>query len=153
LIIATTSCERDDICIDEITPKFIVRFYDFDNSELTKSVENIAVRIIGVGIDSLYTDNSTTILTLTDSIAIPLIVTDSETKFIITSNSTDEALISIDTLTLNYTAEEVFIGRSCGFKSVFNDVDYDNTNNWIKNIEVVSDTITNETSAHVKIFH
>lgn len=150
---ATTNCERDDICIDEITPKFIIRFYDFDNSELTKSVDNIVVRIKGVGVDSLYTDNSTTITTLTDSIAIPLLVTDSETKFIITANSTEETLISIDTLTLNYTIEEIFVGRSCGFKSVFNNIDYENTTNWIKNIEVVTDTITNETSAHVKIFH
>ena len=153
LIMATTNCERDDICIDEITPKLIIRFYDFDNSELTKSVDNIVVRIKGVGIDSLYTDNSTTITTLTDSIAIPLLVTDSETKFILTANSTDETLISIDTLTLNYIIEEIFVGRSCGFKSVFNNIDYENTTNWIKNIEVVTDTITNETSAHVKIFH
>jgi hypothetical protein len=153
LVLAITSCERDDICIDGITPKLILRFYDFENSELTKPVENIAIRIIGAGIDSLYTDNSTTISTSTDSIAIPLLVTDSETTFIITSNSTDQALISIDTLTLDYTLEEVFIGRSCGFKSVFNDVAYQHTVNWIKNIEVITDTITNETSAHVKIFH
>ena len=153
IITATTSCERDDICIDEITPKFIVRFYDFDDSELTKSVENIVVRVIGTDFDSLYTDNSATITSSTDSIAIPLFVLDSQTKFIITSNSTDETLISIDTLDLNYTPEEVFIGRSCGFKSVFNNVDYHYTTNWIKGFEIVTDTIQNETKAHVEIFH
>ena len=26
------SCERDDICIDEITPKLIIRFYDFEKA-------------------------------------------------------------------------------------------------------------------------
>lgn len=153
LIISISSCERDDICIDAITPKLILRFYNFDDSELTKSVENIAVRVIGTDFDSLYTDNSATITSLTDSIAIPLFFLDSQTKFILTSNSTDETLISIDTLDINYTTEEIFVGRSCGFKSVFNDVDYQNTDNWIKDIEIVTDTIKDETSAHVKIFH
>lgn len=147
---ATTSCERDDICIDEITPKFIVRFYDFDEQESNKVVTNIEV--YNVELDSIYTDNSQTIKASTDSIAIPLSVSQNTTQYILTIDDENDSRI-VDTITLNYTREDVFIGRSCGFKNVFNQVDYGNTTNWIKNIEVVTDTITNETSAHVKIFH
>lgn len=145
-----SSCERDDICIDEITPKFIVRFYDFDDQESNKVVTNIEV--YNVELDSIYTDNSQTIKTSTDSIAIPLSVSQNTTQYILTIDDENDSRI-VDTITLNYIREDVFIGRSCGFKNVFNKVEYENTTNWIKNIEVVTDTITNETSAHVKIFH
>ena len=151
LIITISSCERDDICIDEITPKLVLRFYDNDEQTVAKNVENIKVQIIGI--DTIYAYSNETITSFTDSITIPLKVTDAKTQFILTSNNTDDVLISIDTLTLDYTLEEVFVGRSCGFKSIFNDVEYRHTVNWIKNIEVITDTITNETSAHVKIFH
>jgi hypothetical protein len=149
-IIGVSSCERDDICIDEITPKFIVRFYDFDEQEINKVVTNIEV--YNVELDSIYTDNSQTIKTSTDSIAIPLSVSQNTTQYILTIDDENDSRI-VDTITLNYTREDVFIGRSCGFKNVFNNIDFENTTNWIKNIEVVTDTITNETSAHVKIFH
>lgn len=149
LIIATTSCERDDICIDPITPKFVVRFYDIDEPESFKTISQLSVRVIEVENDSLLFSGL-------DSIGIPLSVMNNSTQYILTINSNLVDTKNIDTLTLNYDQEEVFVGRSCGFKSVFNNVTYQlntDSDNWIKNIEIVTDTITNETSAHVKIFH
>ena len=46
-VLFSLSCERDDICIDEITPKLIIRFYDFENPELFKDVANLKVNIEG----------------------------------------------------------------------------------------------------------
>ena len=73
------SCEKDDICIDEITPYFIIRFYDADNPEFYKKVVDIKVELEGV--DGFYTDDGTTITSFTDSIAIPVKVTEDFTKF------------------------------------------------------------------------
>jgi len=151
LILAISSCEREDICIDDITPKFTIRFYDSEEPESLKRVSNISVEIIGV--DTLYNIDNQTITASTDSIAVPLKVTEFQTQIVLTANSTSETESIADTITLNYIPEEVFVGRSCGFKSIFSDVSYNYTENWIKSIEIVTDTIDNETSAHVKIFH
>ena len=37
------ACERDDICIEEITPYFIIRFYDDDDPVFRKKVVDIKV--------------------------------------------------------------------------------------------------------------
>jgi len=160
LILSMSGCERDDICIDDITPNLIISFFDFEDIETAKDVEDIEVRIIGIlnadGTDSIYTDNSTTITSSTDSIAIPLKITDLRTQFILTTNSLSDTEANIDTLTLDYTTQEIFVGRSCGFKINFNNVMYTrtlDTDNWIRGLEVVTNTIENETEAHVKIFH
>ena len=148
LIIATSSCERDDICIDDITPNLIIRFYDNDNPTEFKSINHLNIHYIDFDIDTLITG--------LDSISIPLSVSNNLTEYTFTINNDDILIANVDTLTINYATEEVIVGRSCGFKSIFNNVDYilnGDDDNWIKNIEIIQDTITNETSAHVKIFH
>ncbi len=141
-----TSCERDDICIDDTTPNLIVRFYDKDNPTEFKSVSNLSVKVTSIENDSLNFS--------ADSIAIPLKVTDNSIQYVLTANSTNGAELIRDTLSLNYMREEVFVGRSCGFKMTFNDLNItDRTSNWIQDFEIVNNTINSETEAHVKIFH
>tara|TARA_R110002073_G_scaffold40547_1_gene114830 strand:+ start:36157 stop:36660 length:504 start_codon:yes stop_codon:yes gene_type:complete len=149
LVLAITSCERDDICIDEITPNFVLRFYDIENIDDTKNVNQLSVQVLGV-------DNDSLVFTGLDSIAIPLKVTENTTQYILTIMSDNVTNSNRDTLTLNYTQESIFVGRSCGYKSVFNNVTYQLTtdsDNWIEDLEIVNNSITNETAAHVKIFH
>ena len=149
-ILAMIACERDEICIDEITPNLIIRFYDFDDQTETKSINQLSVKINGIDNDSLFFSG-------TDSIFVPLIVTGNSTQFVFTTNSTDAATLNRDTLTVNYTPEAIFVGRSCGFKSIFTETSYTLTidnDNWMENnFEIVTQTIENETAAHVKIFH
>lgn len=138
-----SGCERDDICIDDITPHLVIRFYDVTDTTLVKSVDQLSVKILEI--DANYISNSTT-----DSIAIPLISSANFTKFVLTNESNS------DTITLNYTPEAVFVGRSCGYKSIFNNLDLlvtDDGENWIQSFNIISQQIENETSAHVKIFH
>ena len=137
------SCERDDICIDDITPHLIIRFYDATDTTLVKSVAQLSVKILEI--EANYISNSTA-----DSIALPLISSADFTKFVITNESNS------DTITINYTPEAVFVGRSCGYKSIFNNLDLqvtDDGENWIQSFNIISQQIENETSAHVKIFH
>ena len=137
------SCERDDICIDDITPHLIIRFYDATDTTLVKSVAQLSVKILEI--EANYISNSAT-----DSIALPLISSADFTKFVLTNESNS------DTITINYTPEAVFVGRSCGYKSIFNNLDLqvtDDGENWIQSFNIISQQIENETSAHVKIFH
>ena len=151
LIISITGCERDDICIDEITPNMVVKFFDNQDNTIAKSVSNLSAKIInGSQIDSIS-------LLVNDTIAsIPLKVTEDITQYILTINSGNVSESIRDTITLSYIREEVFVGRSCGFKTVFKDVIISNTtNNWIQNIETLDSpqNIENEIDTHVKIFH
>ena len=50
-LITINSCERDDICIDEITPKLVITFYDKEDPSSVKIVTNLSAKII-IGTES-----------------------------------------------------------------------------------------------------
>ena len=57
-----------------------------------------------------------------------------------------------------YTREDVYVSRSCGFKTIFHDAVLHlepDADNWIKSIKAMTEplNIENEQSKHVKIFH
>ncbi len=147
ITLLVSSCEKDDFCIDPITPNMIIRFYDATNPLETKAVTDLSVN--PEGLEDLYTSTSL------DSILIPLDVTSNQ---IIYNFSTGT---NIDILTINYEVEEVFVSRSCGFKAIFNNVTItsDTANDWILGFTTSLDntititTIENESAAHVQIYH
>ena len=156
LILAQLSCERDEICLEDITPKLIVRFYNANNPNELKSVLGLTVNI--EGIDGEYSNE--TITSLTDSIAIPLKVAEAKTRFVLTIPvETDEGTEdNIDTIELTYSQQDIFVSRSCGYKTVFNDAQIsliNDDNNWIQDVESKSVPleIIDENLAHVKIYH
>ena len=147
IALLVSSCEKDDFCIEPITPKMVIRFYNATNITQTKPVVNLSVN--PEGFDELYSNANL------DSILIPLDVTSNQIIYNLSSES------NIDVITINYDVEEVFVSRSCGFKAIFNNVSVtsDVSNDWIIGLtETLENTITiptidNETAAHVKIFH
>jgi hypothetical protein len=147
IALLVSSCEKDDFCIEPVTPNMVIRFYNATNITQTKSVENLSVN--PEGLDELYSNANL------DSIIIPLDVTSNQIIYNLSSES------NIDVITINYDVEEVFVSRSCGFKAIFNNVSVssDVSNDWIIGLtETLENTITiptidNETAAHVKIFH
>ena len=142
-----SSCEKDDFCIEPVTPNMIIRFYNATNITQTKPVTDLSV--YSEGFDELYTNANL------DSILIQLDVTSNQIIYNLSSES------NLDVITINYDIEEVFVSRSCGFKAIFNNVSIssDISNDWIIGLtETLENTITiptidNETAAHVKIFH
>ncbi len=155
-VLFSMSCERDDICVDEVTPKLIIRFYDFENPELFKDVASLKINIQGVDGDYI----NETITTLTDSIALPINVAGNQTRFTLTlqENEALEQKENSDVLEITYVQEDLFVSRPCGYKTVFNEVVPDleiDEDNWIDDIVPLRDPldINNETSAHVKIYH
>ena len=144
LILAISSCERDDICIEDGTPNFTIRFYDSEDPTELKAISGLKIKLLDTDVDTL--------LFSSDSISLPIRNDIGITKYSLTNQINDSVAVT-DFITLVYTPEDVFVGRACGFKSVFNKVDYEITNNWITDFEIVTETINDETAAHVKIFH
>ncbi|GAB1309708.1 hypothetical protein KH5_23910 [Urechidicola sp. KH5] len=138
-IVVISACQRDDFCIDPITPNLVIRFYDSDNQDIYKNV--IDLTVWADGREELYTGVTT------DSIAIPLDPNNDMTLYHLSSEDLE------DDITFLYTRKEVFVSRSCGFKYDFESLTFeDATNNWIEQIEITNENVTDETE-HVKILH
>ena len=134
------SCEKDDFCTESITPKLTLRFYDFENSTELKLTENM--NIWSFDKDLIYEDKAL------DSVSLPLNLGDVTTYYVIENKSIK------DTLELTYSPHDVFVSRSCGYKTIFEDLEVQRvTNNWIKDIEIINSTIENDTAAHIRILH
>ncbi len=156
LLTVIWSCEKDEICVEETTPRLVIRFFDKDNPDDFKSVTNIRVEI--EGIDGEFINETITVFT--DSISIPIKVTEDLTRFKLILNGADgdDLNDNEDIFDLSYTREDVFVSRSCGFKTIFFDANTSlqiDVDNWIDTIETVKSQqdILNQQSAHVKIFH
>ncbi len=152
LFLSIYSCEKDDICIDPITPNLIIRFYDNTDGITLKKVTNLQIK--NTDIDSIYSNN----ITASDSIVIPLNINQDSTTYVLTIDSKDVDLANSDTLKISYTRKNIFVSRSCGFKTIFKNANLNLTtdsNNWIKSINFIEaqNTIENESKAHVKILH
>ena len=65
-----SSCEKDDFCIEPVTPNMIIRFYNATNITQTKAVTELSV--YPEGFDELYSNENL------DSILIPLDVTSNQ---------------------------------------------------------------------------
>ena len=82
-------------------------------------------------------------------------------EFILNSTSANPTLIDTDKVTFNYTRNDVYVSRACGYKTIFT---LDNPNGVIKTDAVVADTfwiqdiniqttnITTENETHIKIY-
>jgi len=141
LLLISSSCEKDDFCLENpVTPNLILRFYDDVNRETLKKPASLSVWVDGK--DSIFSN-----VTL-DSIYIPLNSLEPETVYNFSDGTT------VDQFTITYTTEEAYVSRSCGYKIIFNDVNFSSTNTWIKDFTPSTlTTIDNQDAAHVQIYH
>lgn len=138
--VAILSCEKDDICLEETTPNLIIRFYDNDLQTEFKQVSGLTVWADGM--DTIYLNQTL------DSIVIPLDLTKDNTLYKFSANEIE------DEINFSYSRDDVYVSRSCGYKTIFENIQIDsNTSNWIQNISINNSIIDNETSAHISIFH
>lgn len=134
------NCEKDDICIETTTPKLIVVFYDNAIPAEKKAVTVLTVWAEGQA--NLYDKQSL------DSIAIPLDLNQNRTTYIF-----DNKTIK-DTIEFTYDRKDIFVSRSCGYKTIFENLQIESRSaNWIKNDTIKNTTIDNETAIHLSIFH
>lgn len=150
LSIIVSSCEKDDICLSPATPKLILRFYDNTNPTSKKAVKNLS--IWAEGKDTLKSYKSVEL----DSVVIPLNVNTKQTIYYFKMNSTtgNKADNKYNKFTIDYTTKEVYVSRSCGFKTLFNNVTFVSDNSWFQSFTPSNlTTIDNEKNAHVKVYH
>jgi hypothetical protein len=155
LTITFSSCEKDDICeaTTATTPKLIIEFYDILNPTVKKNVTNLAIKEI----------NTTASLTFTGTskIQIPLRTSQDLTQYSFILNSTDITIDNEDYLQFNYTRQNLFVSRACGFKTNFifdSSAPFVKTETsipdgyWIQNVVINTFNIATENETHVKIY-
>lgn len=153
--ITFSSCEKDDICeaTTPTTPKLVIEFYDILNPTVKKNVTNLAVKEINTATSLAFTGTS--------KIQIPLQISQDITKYSFILNSTNATIKNEDFLQFNYTRQNLFVSRACGFKTNFilnSTIPFIKTETsipdgyWIQNVVIISSNITTENEAHVKIY-
>ncbi|WP_158975964.1 DUF6452 family protein [Cellulophaga sp. L1A9] len=153
LVFAFNSCEKDDICVDGDTPLLVIRFYDATITTDLKAPSNLLVK--GLLDSGEYGDIITNVGT--DSIQIPLRIASLSTTYNLSTNATtDTENANEDILVFDYTTKEVFVSRACGYVVNYEELTDElttDTDNWIKDIEIINTTVEDQTTAHVKIYH
>ena len=151
-----SSCEKDDICDanTSTTPRLVIQFFDYNNPTALKNVTNL--KVIGEGMTEgiVFDGNGNTV-------SIPLKTTENSTSYRFILNSGSASFSNEDEIKFEYTRENLFVSRACGFKTIFS-IDptnpYSHTDAtisdllWIKAISVEKSNILNENETHVKIY-
>ena len=154
ITLSFSGCEKDDICTDETTPRLILEFYDISNPANLKTVLNLKVKGVGQT-DDLGTYNSVS------KVELPLDITQNTTKYSLILNSLGTTP-NEDFLQFNYTRQNVFVSRACGYKTIFV---LDASPNgavktdaaipggfWIQDINIQTTNIETENETHIKIY-
>ena len=160
-----SSCEKDDICdaATSTTPRLVIEFYD--SLIATPTLKNLTnLKAVASGMSdgvvfntTLSVTNPLRYITNTSKIYLPLDPSESTTTYTLTNNFGDTSA-NADVLTFNYTKNEVYVSRACGYKYLFNltntntNILTPDTSNWIKNIIIVKPNLETENEVHIKIF-
>ncbi|MGB5417269.1 DUF6452 family protein [Algibacter sp.] len=165
IIAGNYSCERDDICPDSTstTPRLIIDFIDATDPDVSKNVFDLVV--IGVDNEAFISDYY---FTTSNTVTLPLKTTDNTTEYIliedaeVNNNGTpDDATDDYidgnqDRIILNYSREDVYVSRACGYKTIFKNVTLTIVNdgdNWLLSREPLTDnqSVEDETTTHFNI--
>jgi sugar/nucleoside kinase (ribokinase family) len=153
IAIFSSNCEKDDICSEatSTTPRLIMQFYNI-NDPTTEKIPTSLLVTSNNGEDTLA------IFTTKSRIELPLKIMSDITEYRFTLNSNSTTLDNTDDLTFNYTRENVFVSRACGYKTIFvldPDTPFvqDNgtDNQWMQNVTVEQPNILNENEVHVSV--
>lgn len=144
-----TSCERDDICPENAprTPQLVIQFFDIDNPQILKNVQDLVVQ----SPDRDFLDFGTT-----SEIKIPLKSGENITKYNFIRNAESDNNANSDQLIFDYSRENEFINRACGFRVVYLDLQstlVEEPDEWIKSSLVQQSNINNENETHLYIYH
>jgi hypothetical protein len=167
LIISYCSCERDDICPESTptTPSVIIDVFDFSNQENRKNIFDLVVA--GVDNEDILSGYA---FVSSSNLVLPLKTTDNTTQYRLIKEAsvndngtpddpTDDFIDgNYDTITINYSRENVFVSRACGYKTIFKNVTLtidDDTDNWILSQQPLNpnQSVEDESTAHFNIFH
>ncbi len=157
IALSFSSCEKDDICdaTTSTTPRLMVQFYDISNPTTLKPVSNLGIIAPGFTNGISFSGVS--------KIEVPLKTTEDSTTFNFIQNGADTNTTNdnTDVIQINYSRNNVFVSRACGYKTVFT---LNSANGfvrtdvlpldglWIQNFDIVTTNIETENEIHVKIY-
>ena len=155
LSLSFSSCEKDDVCDEatSTTPKLVIEFYDALHPTVLKNVTNLKVKEAGV--TNYFAFDAVS------KIELPLKTSEDITKYSMVNNSSDTTLDNEDFLQFNYTRENNFVSRACGFKTIFTldpTTPYIKSDAstpdgiWMQTITVNTSNIITENETHIKIY-
>lgn len=155
IALSFSSCEKDDICTDETTPRLILEFYDVSNPTNLKNVVNLKVTGVGQA-DYLK------VFTGVSKVELPLKIESDMTQYSMILNSTSTTTApNEDFLQFDYNRRNVFVSRACGYKTVFelnspNGITLTDAATpdlyWIQGYDVQTTNIETENEVHIKIY-
>ena len=169
IIVLHQSCERDDICTDDTTPRLLIEFFDITEQDVLKNVPRLSVYDVNADPNDVNTNfivNNSNV----NAIALPLRFENegelTTTEYILELDSNlrldddPNTTSNMDTIRITYTPEFQFVSRACGFKSLFNNISIEvltDDDNWIL-LTNFSNNLTelnveDETTTHINIFH
>lgn len=166
IVVSFSGCEKDDICTDETTPRLVLEFYDISNPASLKNVVNLKVKADGaadfiVFNSSLLETNSSRYLFNGNKLELPLDILNDSTKYSLILNSTSPTGANLDSLQFNYSRQNVFVSRACGYKTIFELNPAPNgviktdaapaDGFWIQDINIQTTNIETENEVHIKI--
>ena len=169
IFVACIGCESDDICDAETptTPKVIIEFYNFNSQALIKNVTNLS--IIGSGMTQglilspgATVDNDKYFFN-GSKIGVPLKIDQDATTYNFILNAKTPATPITDVVKFSYKRVNEYVSRACGYRTFFdfsvsaaaitiNNVPNATSGFWIKDVQILKQTIRDETTTHIKIF-
>ena len=130
------ACERDDVCVDRITPRLFVQFYKSPDHKAeepaTLTLRNLTITTLGKGEkgkgekwNALYSNITA------DGVYLPLRIDADISKFTI---SIDEK--RTDVLTIRYQRKNQFVSKACGLRTIYINLRETHTTDSIKSITI-----------------
>ncbi|OBQ52757.1 hypothetical protein JJL45_09805 [Tamlana sp. s12] len=166
-VFVAIACEPDDICPEGVatTPRLIIDFHDILNPDNKKNVFDLIA--FGVGNDNVLSDYY---FTDTDEVFLPLKTDVNTTQYTLISDATvndngtpdddtdDYIEGNPDTITINYSREEVYVSRACGYKTIYKNVTLTiepDADNWMLSRQPMNEnqSVENEDETHFIISH
>ncbi|BAV94208.1 DUF6452 family protein [Ichthyobacterium seriolicida] len=143
------SCEKDDVCIDGVTPKLKVEFF---TKKKTSKGRDIDQKKHLTDLTVIWKDTTDTIIKDSknvQSVDLKLDFTKNHTEFVFITGENK------DTIKVKYNRKPVFVSKACGYKITFNNPKFEYSKNLIKEIKLVETgmNITVDDETHVKIYY
>jgi len=169
-----SSCEKDDICDANTptTPRLVIAFYEITAPTTPKNVTNL--KVVGEGETNGIVFNPTgtatgKYITNSNKISIPLKTNANSTtySFIFDATNLNPAAINTDVIKFNYTHQDVYVSRACGFKTIFTlnptstiapisspfeQTDPAGDGLWMQRVIIQKYNIDNENDIHIKVY-
>lgn len=148
-LLVYSSCEKDDVCVENDSVYVNLVFYDVEDGSTAKSVSGFSLLDLNGDIVRNY-DNTTVA-----SIALVLPTSQSSYDLILQKRTEVDGLTinTNDTLNFNYTPKATYVSRACGYIRTYTDLSIDSTSNWISGVIVNTPEINSNNKEHVAILH